>query len=317
MTAFLPEVVDVTAAIATLSRPDGLRRCLDAILSGTVLPAEVLIVDQSQDPATRLLIDHRPPGPVPVVYIHQGRLGLAASRNAAVAQARYNIVAVTDDDCVPDPEWIAALHAAFEAPGPFAAVTGRVLALGPDVPGLHPVSLRTAATPMEFSGKVMPWLVGTGGNCAVQREWVKRLAGYDERLGTGSPGQAAEDIDLFYRLLRAGARIRYEPKAVVYHERQSLERRRASRWSYGYGIGAFCGIWLRRGDPYALRILSQWLLDQCRILAQAARGRAWTQARHRLLSLRGTVQGLLHGLLANRATLRSHHNQRDLWDRAS
>jgi GT2 family glycosyltransferase len=138
----------------------------------------------------------------------------------------------------------------------------------------------------------------------MRREWVDRVDGYDERLGAGSPGRAAEDVDLFYRLLRAGAHIRYEPAAIVYHERQSTARRAASRWGYGHGIGAFCALWLLRGDPYSLRILAQWMLDQSRALAEAVRAHAWIQARHRLLSLRGTLRGLLYGLLVAQAPAR-------------
>src|SRR5262249_46066568 len=131
---------------------------------------------------------------------------------------------------------------------------------------------------------------------AVKREWLDRVAGYDERLGAGSPGKAAEDADLFYRLLRAGAHMRYEPDAVVYHERQSKARRLASRWSYGHGIGAFCGIWLCKRDLYALHILTYWLFSQCHALACAIGRRQWMQTHERSLSLRGTVRGLVYGL---------------------
>jgi len=97
-------------------------------------------------------------------------------------------------------------------------------------------------------------------------------------------------------MLRAGAHIRYEPDAVVYHERQSRARRMASRWSYGYGVGAFCGIWARKGDRYTLHLLGGWLRHQGRILARSAASRDWMQVRQRWLSLRGTMRGFLYGL---------------------
>jgi GT2 family glycosyltransferase len=289
-------VANLTAAIATLDRPDALLRCLDRLLAGDVLPAEVLIVDQSRGDATRLAIEQRRGSPVPIIYIHQERRGLSASRNAAVAGASRPILAVTDDDCVPDHGWIAAIERAFASPSAPDAVTGRVLPLDSDVPGLYAVSLRQGTTRMEFSGKTVPWAVGTGGNFAVKREWLDRVGGYDERLGAGSPGQAAEDAELFYRLLCAGTRIRYEPDVLIYHERQSKTRRMRSRWTYGHGIVALCGICLRRRDLYALRLLAHWLLDQCREFARAARRRERRQLQERSLMLRGTMRGLVYGL---------------------
>jgi hypothetical protein len=111
----------------------------------------------------------------------------------------------------------------------------------------------------------------------------------------GSPGKAAEDIDLFYRHLRAGARIRYEPDALVYHQRQSKAQRLASRWSYGYGIGAFCSLWLCRGDLYALCVLGYWIAWQSWGFAVATARRQWLETYQRWLSLRGTLGGLMYG----------------------
>ena len=294
--AVMTSIAKLTVAIATLDRPDALLRCLDALLSGDVLPAEVIIVDQSWNDATRSVVEQRQVNPVPIIYIHQERRGLSASRNAAIARASCPVFAVTDDDCVPDRGWIAAINRTFASPAAPDAMTGRVLPLGSDVSGLYVISLRESTMRTEFSGKIVPWLVGTGGNFAVKCEWFTRIGGYDERLGVGSPGKAAEDADLFYRLLHAGAHMRYEPDALIYHERQSKVRRMASRWSYGHGIGAFCGIWLRQGDFYILGILGYWLYSLCRELAGTIGRRQWMQAHQRVLSLRGTVRGLVHGL---------------------
>ena len=72
----------------------------------------------------------------------------------------------------------------------------------------------------------------------------------------------------------------------------------ASRWNYGYGTGAFCGIWLCRGDLFALRIIGYWLLHQCRLLVGAIRRGQWLLAYQRSLSLRGTMRGLVYGFRA-------------------
>src|SRR5581483_1972376 len=283
-------------AIATLDRPAGLLRCLHAVLAGAAAPAEVIVVDQSAGDETEAPLAGCSPSEIPVVYVRQARRGLAASRNAALARARYPLVAVTDDDCVPSAGWVAALGRAFAAAPTPDAVTGRVLPLGPPVAGLYAVSSRTSAAPADYRGMASPWLVGTGANFAVRRECLSRVGGYDERLGVGSPGGAGEDIELLYRLLRAGARIRYAPDALVYHARQDRRRRLASRWGYGQGIGAFTGVWMRRGDAGASRVLARWVLDRGRRLALAAAQRRWDAAREELLVLGGTGSGLAYGL---------------------
>jgi GT2 family glycosyltransferase len=138
--------------------------------------------------------------------------------------------------------------------------------------------------------------VGTGGNFAASRAWLDRVGRFDQRLGAGSPGRAAEDADLIYRLLRAGGVVRYDPAAVVYHERLTEALRLRSRWTYGFGIAAACGLWLRRGDLSALGLLGTWAGKQLVLLAGALARRDGFLARQRLLSLRGGARGLLYGL---------------------
>jgi GT2 family glycosyltransferase len=287
---------NTTVAIATLNRPAGLLRCIEAVMAGESLPAELIVVDQSdRDDSEQLLRPWQWPQ-TQLQYLRQPKRGLSASRNAALAAARAPVIAMTDDDCAPAPGWLRAVERAFaEDPEP-TAVTGRILPLGPEAPGLFAVSSRPSTIPAQYSGKAPPWQAASGGNFSVRREWWERLGGFDERLGAGSRGQASEDIDFAYRLLRCRRLILYEPDALVYHERQPLARRIETRWTYGYGIGAFCGKWMRRRDAYALRLLATWLGWRGREFGGALiRGR-WYDARERRLMLRGTAAGVIYGL---------------------
>ena len=285
----------ISAAVAACDRPDGVRRCLLGILEGERLPDEVIVVDQSRDDAVQAVISGLH-SPVPIRRVAMPRRGLSASRNAALAQSHQPVIAFTDDDCVPDRAWIATAVRVLGAHPGLAGITGRVLALGEERPGTFAVSLRTSEDAREFTGRVVPWTVGTGGNFAARREWLQRVGGFDERLGAGTPGRAAEDADLLYRLLRAGGTLRYEPAAVVYHERQSADRRLSSRQGYGHGIGALCALYLRRGDPYALRMLGGYLAEQSRSLVRSVGRRDWFAARQRLFALQGCAGGVVYGL---------------------
>jgi GT2 family glycosyltransferase len=292
----LTRVADVTAAVASFERPEGVMRCVNSILAGNVLPSQLVIVDQSRDDRIGRILAATRSGLVSLAYIHQSPRGLSASRNAALRQATSPVVAFTDDDCVPADNWIAVAEGLLTLAEPIAALCGRVLPLGEDLPGTFAVSLRENTDRREFSGRAVPWDVGTGGNFIAKRDWLIRVGGFDERLGAGTPGKAAEDAELIYRLLRAGATLRYEPDAIVHHARQSRAQRISSRANYGFGIGSFCGLRLGRGDLYMVPLFATWAGRQCRSLARAVRQGDWFGVKQRALGLRGGAGGLCHGL---------------------
>jgi GT2 family glycosyltransferase len=282
----------ISVAVATCGRPEALARCLAALADGTARPREVIVVDQAPSQqardAVRAVVD------LPARYIEQPRLGLSASRNLALAAATGPVFAVTDDDCVPARDWVAAIGAGFAREPAPAAVTGPIATLGPRPPRGHAISLRSSREPQDFSGRMLPWDAGSGANFAASRELLRALGGWDERLGAGSPGQAAEDADLLYRILRSGATIRYDPAAVVHHEWQTWERRLRTRTSYAHGVGAMCGLWLLRGDAYALRMLLAYVRLHTVRLAAAARRRDRARVAEHGRALAGLVPGLLY-----------------------
>jgi GT2 family glycosyltransferase len=288
----------VTVAVSTLGRPAALARCIRGILGGNTLPAEIVIVDQSTDVRTACVVEEAGRDRlVPLRYVRQLRRGLAASRNGAVAYSSEPILVFTDDDCVPDRGWLTAIVAAFEADDHIDVVTGRILPLGPDRPGLHAVSTRLSRTRAIYRGRSLPWAAGSGGNIAMKRAWWERLRGFDERLGAGSRGLSAEDMDFLYRLLRGGATVCYEPDAVVFHQQKDEAGWVATRRTYGFGMGVFCGLWLRSGDPYASWILARWSFDRStQLLAALVRGRR-NRVRDELLMLRSAISGVGYGLL--------------------
>jgi hypothetical protein len=167
-------------------------------------------------------------------------------------------------------------------------ITGPVLPLPPEGEHTVAVSTRAGTEDRRFTWPALPWDIGTGGNFVVVRARYLAVGGNDERLGTGSRGRAGNDVDLFYRLLRAGVVAAYDPGFLVQHQRATPEERRQRRWSYGFGLGACVAKWLRDGDRYALVALASWVRLR---LSLARRGRPLDEAR----VLLGTVAGLLYG----------------------
>jgi O-antigen biosynthesis protein len=293
-------IASLTVAITTLDRPESLERCLHSLADGFVLPAEVVIVDQSPKETAKPVSAGA--GGLPAVrYVRDEGTGLGRGQNLAVRAATQSLVAVLDDDCVADRRWIEVAYGLLEADR-LDLIGGRVLPLPDSRPGLVAVSSRTSERRLELRGRIEPWDLGSGNNFAFRREWFERVGGCDERLGPGSPGRGGVDIDLFYRVLRAGARGRYEPELVVYHEQKPPEDRLARRAPYGFGMAAACALWLREeGDRYALRVFAAWLLLRARLLGGAVRHGRWRSAYEELLVLGGTALGAVHGLRLGRS----------------
>ena len=290
-----PPTAPLTVAITTLDRPEALDRCLRSLAAGDVLPAEVVIVDQS--PARTAEPVAAAAGGLPSVrYEADDGRGLGHGQNRAFGLAANDHVAVLDDDCVAAGSWVAVAERLL-ATGGHELIGGRVLPLPDERPGVVPVSSRTSEIPREFAGRVPPWDLGSGNNFAVHRSWLERVGGCDERLGPGSPGRGGVDMDLFYRLLRAGARGRYEPELLVHHEQKPREGRRSRRGAYGFGMAAACVLWLREGgDRSAAAVLGRWLVLRMRLLATALVRRRWSAVYDELLVLDGTARGVVHGL---------------------
>src|ERR1041385_9155423 len=108
---------DVSVVIPVLGDAERLALCLDA-LDRQTLPAnrfEVIVVDNASDrdeAIAAVVAEHAPR----FRLLHEPRPGSYAARNRAIADARGTIIAFTDADCIPRPDWlergIAALHAA-------------------------------------------------------------------------------------------------------------------------------------------------------------------------------------------------------------
>lgn len=294
----MTRVAEISVAISTLERPDALARCLAALDAGEVRPAEIVVVDQSRDERTATLVAERRAAGQPIVCVRQHARGLGTSQNAAIGAATRAIVAVTDDDCIPAPDWLATVERLFAERPELGLVGGRVLPLPPEGDRVHPVSSRTSERPLELRGRTLPWLLGSGNNFALRRELFLAIGGCDARLGPGSPARGGVDMDLFYRLLRTGARGRYEPALLVRHERESLAGRLGRRPMYGRGTGAWLAFLLRAGDLYALRLLAAWLRLRTGLLARAALRGHWGAVREEFVMLRSTGQGIVHGMRA-------------------
>ncbi|HWA65657.1 MAG TPA: glycosyltransferase [Mycobacteriales bacterium] len=224
-------MVTVAVVVCSRDRPQRLRECLPALIAQQA--DELLVVDSaSTGEATRTVAaDHG------LRSTRVDRAGLARARNAAFRATTADVVAFTDDDCTPQPDWAATIRDRFATAAldgeRLGFVTGQVVAAGRG----QPVSVLLDAVPRRYAGGDDASHIGHGANLAVSRACWTELGGFDELLGVGAPLRSAEDTDLMWRAMREGWVGRYEPAAVVSHT-QWRSRRDALRASFGYGVGA-------------------------------------------------------------------------------
>ena len=218
----------VSVVVPTYGRPDALRSCITALL-GLEAPDfryEIVVVDDgSPEPPT--VPDH------PALrLVRQRNAGPAAARNHGARLARGRVLAFTDDDCRPAPEWLARLVAALEET-PGALVGGKTVNSLTDDPF---ASASQAIIDHHYESYNRPGsetVFFTSNNFALPADRFRALGGFDETF----PGAAGEDRDFCDRWLAAGHGVRYAPDAVVYHEHH-MDAWEFVRQQFAYGRGA-------------------------------------------------------------------------------
>ena len=317
----------LTVAICTHDRPDALARCLRALAHVvTDEVREVLVVDNApSDGRTRAVAEA-----AGVRYALEPRPGLDFARNRALAEAEGELLTFFDDDTVVDRGWLDGLRAAHAEHPDAAAFTGLVLPLVLETPaqilfeerggfrygadgGFHTVrygpSLAGSSRYPAEAG-----LFGVGANMTFRRSVLLELGGFDEALDTGAPLPGGGDLDVFYRVVRAGHPLVYEPRCLVFHEhRRDMAGLRRQYWSWGLGFTAFAAkAWAadREARPEVGAAVRWWARHQRRELAAALRRPRTPHLPLVLAEIRGGVAGLLGGYARSQrrtAQIRADH----------
>lgn len=279
----------ISVAICSKDRVDWVDRLLRSLepscAAGPDAP-EVLVVDNApRDGRLRDLCLARGW----VGYVSEPLVGLDFARNRALHEAKGEVVAFLDDDVVVDRDWLWALRRAWAENPDAGCVTGLVLPMALDTEaqvlferrggfrrGFRPIRYG----PDRFGEAHYPFgsgRFGAGANMSVRRRFVLDLGGFDEALDTGRPLPGGGDLDIFFRVLRAGAVLAYEPQMAVRHEhRREMAVLRRQYYTWGLGFAAFV-VKSVRDDPTTRRrfrgLLLWWFNYQLRRLRGRLRRR--------------------------------------------
>ncbi|MCI9531532.1 MAG: glycosyltransferase [Lachnospiraceae bacterium] len=200
----------ISVVIPTYNEERWLPECLAALAAGTEQPYEVLVADGNSTDSTRKIA--RRFG-AKVLCNPKGHA--AGGRNVGILAAKGDVIAFLDADCIPELDWLAQIRAAFEQED--------IDGLGAYIEPAEPenkyedfwgtLSLRILMSygdePYYVERKTLNDAFITA-SCAYTRKLLYQLKGFNNWFANH-----AEDIDICWRALDAGAKLKYEPKARI------------------------------------------------------------------------------------------------------
>ena len=236
----------IDAIVCTCDRPADLRRCLQSLNETSYVGKTIIVVDNGLQCRATYEVAQR----YGARYVRERKRGLDFARNAGLEAGESDLVAFADDDVVVDPMWLGSIAGAFRSDEAIACVTGLTM----------PFELETEAQEMFESycdgglrrgygrwvydrSNVLPAAagrVGAGANMAFRAAVLREIGGFDEALDCGTPAKAGGDSDMFYRVIRRGYKICYEPRALAWHRhRRGMDELRSQLAGYSTAVYAF------------------------------------------------------------------------------
>jgi mycofactocin glycosyltransferase len=244
-----PSYRDVTVVIPVRDNLSGVRRLVSSLRG-----LHVVVVDDGSVPPIE------PEDFVGAhcdieVLRHPRSKGPAAARNTGLTACKTDFVAFLDSDVAPRRGWLEALLGHFCDPT-VALVAPRIVGLShSDNVVARYEAVHSSLDLGEREAPVLPHsTVSYVPSAAIicRRSALCGVGGFDETL------QSGEDVDLCWRLIEAGARLRYEPIALVAHDHRTELRDWLTRKAF-YG-GSAAPLSVRHPDKTAPVVISGWAL---------------------------------------------------------
>ena len=237
---------EVSVIVATYNRGEVLRGALESLLRAeTATPYEVIVVDNNSTDNTRNVVEElQAKSPVDLIYCFETQQGVSYARNVGIERARAPILAFTDDDIRPAPDWISSIVESFKRFPEADCIGGKVL---PD-PSIEfpswlteqhwpPLALMNLGEePIVLDVEKGAGLVGA--NFVVRAPAIKEVGLFYPELQRVKGGIGSlEDTELQIRLSRAQKRLMYLPELIVYAQvlDERLDKAYHRRWHCGHG----------------------------------------------------------------------------------
>lgn len=213
--------IDISVIIPVKDRPLELERAIRALLCQTLLPLEIVVVDQTADDAceqaARRVFAETTGGLTRLAYHHEpGLSGLTEARNYGLSVAEGRLIVYSDDDAQLASDGLESFSRIFAEHQEIEAVGGvmtnysrpsltmrvfrRLFYLGPFFDERQPVYWNLRSLP---DSSLIPTAKLTGAMMAFRREVLERVGGFDKRFCGAS---VSEDVEIIQRIIRLANR---------------------------------------------------------------------------------------------------------------
>lgn len=225
----------ISILIITKNRAQKLSKCLESLSFQTIKPFEVIIVDNASVDQTRAICSHYQ-NELNIKYYYEKRIGMPYARNLSLEEAKGQIFAFIDDDCVADKKWLETIINHFIKNPKSDGVIGYS-----DV--LHKKNFASIIEQIFYERKLVYYIgnlhlnsrVSCGDvvdfkNAAFKKSFIKKF-----RFKIIMP--FGEDIELGYRLCSKSRELYYDPKVIVTHENSlTFSRLFKKNFKVGYSM---------------------------------------------------------------------------------
>jgi glycosyltransferase involved in cell wall biosynthesis len=207
----------VSVIVPTYRRPHDLARCIESLKAQKRLPDETIVVVRDIDDETNRMLDGFDFGPLAVRRVVVDVPGQVAALNAGIEAAEGDIVAITDDDGAPHPDWIGRTERWMEDEPAVGGVGGPDWLEGSDHNGSADVCGQ-----VQWFGRIATWKGGVtdvdilkGCNMTYRRAAIGDTR-FDDRL-RGSGAQVFNDFAFSLAVRRKHWRLVYDPDVAIDH----------------------------------------------------------------------------------------------------
>lgn len=210
----------ISIVIPTYNRCESLIKTLQSVAEQAGIERvdyEIVVVDNNSTDRTKEAVEgFKRVFPGNLIYLFEQRQGKTFALNKGIESAKGEIIAMTDDDCVADRNWLANIWEVFSTKnidllaGKVVAVFDSELPSWLDINALHGPLAHHDKGDKYFENDDSKKILTTGANMIFRRTSVEKFGNFH------FPGRA-EDTELAYRWGKLGAKIAYAPTVIVRH----------------------------------------------------------------------------------------------------
>ncbi|MCX7727045.1 MAG: glycosyltransferase [Chitinispirillaceae bacterium] len=251
----------------------------------------IFVVVQGQD---RIFLDDKLKKLVKIIYLK--RPNLPAARNSGISAGKNPLVLFIDDDCIAENGFLDAHRSSYtdETVGAVGGwvedpIFGTNTQIEPSI-----FDIKTGKLIQNFSSpKERDTISVMGCNMSFRREALEKIGGFDIHFLNNA---LWEEIDASFRVILAGYRILFNPRAKVLHKREAKGGCRVNNYSlYLYHYFANTAYF---GFTYApFRYASSWLKFWFYHLEYFSRCKKVVFFKHNPLLVFAGISGMIGGML--------------------